>query len=130
MTDVEWQTPMDVLVIENPAATLLPLSEVKDRIRNQLQIEYTLGRAADYNEEIEASAAEVRISNIVCGLARIQVPEREGEFYYIPAWGIYGDVGVDYGKGIQFWEEGEDGEKLMLVLNALDGSVINVTRGY
>lgn len=131
VVSIEWFNPMEVIAIENTAANILPFNEIKHRIKEQLQLEYTLGKASGYDDEWEPVAAEVRIDRITCGLARVKVPEREGEFYYFPAWGVYGETGVDYGEGIRFAEkEAETLDIPLLVLNALDGSVINVKSGY
>jgi len=135
IVSLEWQAPMEILSVENPEVTLLSFDEIKKGFKNQMQVEYTLYRTSEYDEESTVFSAEINIDEINCALVRIQVPDQSNEFYYVPAWSFYGDTGIDYGNGMQFFKDGEDAsydyiKEPYLTINALDGSIINVSLGY
>ena len=135
IVSLEWCAPMEILSVENLDVTLLSFEEIKKGFKKQMQVEYTLYRTSEYNEEISVYGAEININEINCALVRIQVPNQSNEFYYVPAWSFYGDTRIDYGDGMEFFGEREDAsydyiKEPYLTINALDGSIINVSLGY
>lgn len=122
-------SPVDVKAVINANVKVLSMEDLTGIAINHLslsdyyQYDY-LGYITDSAEELEC---KVNISNVDYGLTRVKVPNTDDSYYYVPAmifWGsiqyhgeetgnIY-DVELDYGT-----------EFPLLILNAIDGTVIN-----
>lgn len=69
---------------------------------------------------------DVHVSEMDLGLVRVRVPNRDAVYQYIPAVIFYGTVDFQIGDTTHRIEDHQLGEKIpLLVLNAVDGSVIN-----
>ena len=72
----------------------------------------------------EEALCKVTVSEIRCGLSRIKAPEQENCYYYVPSIAFYGteeNQGIQTGKTYYYSEKPE----LLLLLNALDGNIID-----
>lgn len=144
LTDIQFQfnaygdlvyfsldSPLDVKEIINDNVQVLSWEELINLAKNHFSLsdyyEY------DYMGIIDTSTEEltcvVNISSIDYGLTRVKVPDTDDSYYYVPAIYFKGtiqfhgkesgniyDVELDYGK-----------ELPLLILNGVDGSVINAT---
>ena len=87
-----------------------------------MQVQYT-------SSTLEGAAGsgyqyEILITNIEEGMVRVKVPNKEYEYYMIPAWCFYGRIN-------RHSYDGEGGLEFPLVtINAIDGSIINTDLGY
>ncbi|MEF2640004.1 MAG: DUF6034 family protein [Lachnospiraceae bacterium] len=140
IVSVGYESPLDIVDIENPDVAILSFDEIMDIFKNQMQLEYTKYRFlhyADFGQDSdegkkdaeEIESAEATISDIRLGLARIRVKDNLDEYRLVPAWTFRGtEVYRTYG-----WE-GELEPTIEVytyaVINAIDGSLINVSRGY
>ena len=72
----------------------------------------------------------VNICDTDYGLTRVKVPDADESYYYVPAIFFYGNVQYQ-GKetGILLDVDVEEVRRSILVLNAIDGSIINITNG-
>ena len=77
--------------------------------------------------------ATVLVKGIELGYVRINVPDSETEFYYVPGWTVKGTVvpGNEFVNEAVLHEEWvEESTTTLLCINAIDGSVIDVSKGY
>lgn len=114
--NVELVSPMDIVNVENDNVKTLEFDEIYGRFKEQAQIsgDTLLEKLGEVNETGEA---EIVITSIDQGLFRIK-EKGSGEFLMVPAWVF---------KGRTSNKLGEDN---IMIINALDGSVINTTLGY
>lgn len=72
----------------------------------------------------EEVLCKVTVSEIRSGLSRVQVPEQDNSYYYVPSIAFYAtaeNLGVQTGKTYYHSEKPE----LLFLLNALDGNIID-----
>lgn len=122
VTGVELISPMDVVRVENQDVETLPFEEVYRSFENQMQAQFTKTSIIDPEiPGIDDMEVEIRITKIQQGLFRIKKKDNSDEFLMVPVWSFYGTAVVDGGT----WDEKE-----FVMINALDGSVINTNLGY
>ena len=119
-------SPVDVQRIINPNVQTLSFERIQEQVQNILTLtdiyEYdTLYLAQNADEKL---ICNVKLSNVKYGLARVKVANTDERYYYIPAYSFYGYVEL-YGKssGDIYYESDEE---TLLVLNAVDGSIIQL----
>ena len=119
-------SPVDVQTIINPNVQTLSFERIQEQVQNILTLtdiyEYdTLYLAQNADEKL---ICNVKLSNVKYGLARVKVANTDERYYYIPAYSFYGYVEL-YGKssGDIYYESDEE---TLLVLNAVDGSIIQL----
>lgn len=114
--NVELVSPMDIVNVENDNVKTLGFDEIYSRFKEQAQIsgDALLEKLGEVNETGEA---EIVITSIEQGLFRIK-EKGSGEFLMVPAWAFKGRISTKLG------------EDNIMIINALDGSVIDTTLGY
>lgn len=114
---IEWNSPMDTIAVENDNVKIMGFEEAYEALKNQMINGFSC--ASYYGEGVEmTNDVNVRISTIRLGMMRIKEKDNNDEYLMVPAWSMYGYV------------DSSMTEEPLVVLNALDGSVINVDLGY
>ncbi len=139
ITRVVWRGPSELVAVENLQVQLIPFEEAWELFQRQMQTEYTLGKLtryspanADYAQELARyTGGEIFVDQISYGYVRIQIPDNYEEFRLVPAWCFQGEEQLDDGSGIS-WEDGtrRRQRRVYQTVNAVDGSLIDVNRGY
>lgn len=121
-------TPLESQNVVSDNADILPINE----LLSQAQSHLTLSDSYNYgfgeylfliSEELQCN---VLVSELECGLSRIKVPDSEGSYYYVPSiilWGSSEYVGKESSKTYYV----SDSPELLLIINAVDGTLINST---
>ena len=119
-------SPVDVQTVINPNVQTLSCEHIREQAQNVLTLtdihEYdALYLAQNATEKL---ICNVKLSNVKYGLARVKVANTDESYYYIPAYSFYGYTEL-YGKssGDIYYESDEE---TLLVLNAVDGSIIQL----
>lgn len=123
----EMYSPVDVKNVINPNVLVLSVDELMQIAVNHL----SLSDAHAYdNMQYLDSGIELDCSVSVChadyGLSRVKVPNTDESYYYVPAiifWGKTEFTDPSTGQSVGSSED----ESPLLILNAIDGSVINST---
>ena len=131
-----WSSPLEVVGVEDNAADSVPFEKAYAACRKQMQAEYTLGKmtrldpqSTGYKDELEKMAgAEIRINDISFGMARLQIPDNNREFLFVPAWRFAGAELQDFGSGCD-WNAGYEQRFVYQIINALDGTPISLFYG-
>lgn len=127
--NVTLDTPMELVSNEKENVAVLTFEEAynlfKDKIKTELSkskfFNYEEMNDRDFQAMLDEADVSLNITNINQGLFRIKIKDNNEEYRMIPAWGFDGSVIVD----------GEDwGKGNILMINAVDGSVINTDLGY
>ncbi|MBR4906693.1 MAG: hypothetical protein IKZ44_07525 [Clostridia bacterium] len=118
-----WSAPYEQLAIVTPAAKILSLDEVLpifDRMMTYKCTEFENG-----NSWLKADPS-IKITEIRLGLTRVLEKNNLGTAYLVPTYTFFGitDDNPDYPP------HGTAGTEEVLVINAVDGSVIDPKVGY
>lgn len=113
-------SPVDTVKVENESVATISFEEAYQAFKNQMQTQYTKNSLIE-GGEAEGADIEIQVNHIVQGLFRIKEKGNEEEFLMVPAWSFKGE----------WYMNGESmGEQDFCVINAIDGSTIDVTLGY
>ena len=121
-----WSGPTRVEETLVEEAQLLPFSEISGLLETLMPAAYT--PAADPANPVES--ADIELTDAVLGLQRIAEQDSISSGLLTPLWCFYGVVTSTYRDGtVETWDARLDGAPLF-VLNAVDGTVIDLERGY
>ena len=111
---------MDVVQIENENVETMDFEEIYQTFKKQAQAQFTESAFLD-SDATETGTIQIEISEITEGLFRIKEKSNTEDFLMVPAWSFSGTLRVD----------GDDwGKQEFLMINGIDGSVINTSLGY
>ena len=125
---VSWMQPMDIAAVENENTQILDFDKIMSCCKNMMQATYTSDHFAGFSMGNDQNAKfQIDIDRIQSGLMRIQVPNKEYEFYLIPVWSFYGTAN---GQEQEHEMGSASVDSPLLMLNAVDGSHIDINLGY
>ena len=121
---MEFSHPHEVTEIVTDSAEILPLEEAVASFERMIGYQYA---AYETGEEEPCDDAYLCIDEIRLGLTRIAEKNAQQQGYLVPSWTFFGHY-----KLIDFWPDGEEhhGTEAILIVNALDGSIIDPDRGF
>ena len=115
---VNWYAPLELLETKVEDCTLLPFSDIQDTLEKMIPIKFeTTAKGMD---NLTCRITEVRLE-----MMRIVEQGSIENGLLIPVWNFYGVRERTY-KG----ETDETGQYILLCINAVDGSVISISKGY
>ena len=114
----------EVTEIVTERAEILSLEEAVASFERMIGYQYA---AYEAGEEEPCDDAYLCIDEIRLGLTRIAEKNAQQQGYLVPSWTFFGHY-----KLIDFWPDGEGhhGTEAILIVNALDGSIIDPDRGF
>ena len=121
---MEFSQPHEMTEIVTERAEILPLEEAVASFERMIGYQYA---AYEAGEEEPCDDAYLCIDEIRLGLTRIAEKNAQEQGYLVPSWTFFG-----HHKLIDFWPDGEGhhGTEAILIVNALDGSIIDPDRGF
>ena len=121
---LEFRQPYEVTEIVTERAEILPLEEAVASFERMIGYQYA---AYEAGEEEPCDDAYLCIDEIRLGLTRIAEKNAQQQGYLVPSWTFFGSYDLD-----GFWPDGEGhhGTEAILIVNALDGSIIDPDRGF
>lgn len=119
-----WVSPLDVreTLVENSA--LQPFSEIQGIFENMMEIKYEYPGNTDLIEKAIYDINDVRLE-----LCRIVEQNSIDSGLLVPAWVFYGAVTETYTNN-EIPDYKEQTLRPLLVINAIDGSVIDLSNSY
>ncbi len=135
-----YHSPKDVSGLVNANVELLPFDEVRQRIANTLLMCFPYENYEKSNPDRNANSPrlEVEIYDIILTTFTLHVKDST-DFYEMPCWVVLYDC-CDPLRGAADWEMQKADRELVLhdpnighdalIINAVDGSVINPAKGY
>lgn len=116
--DIYWGGPLNVSEIVAENSAMLPFSEIKSIFEKMMRIKY--------EPEVRSSdiALEHHITRIRLSLQRISEANSFTTGLLVPVWNFYGYVSYD-GE-----EQPKEEQWPLLTINGIDGSVIDLYKGY
>lgn len=122
-----WLTSTEkIKEIVTPDVQTIDFEQVCERFKKQMQMQYTrdaIVNPDNLTPQLKDAEVEIRISEIKQGLFRIKEKDNADTFLYVPAW---------YFEG-RFMVNGEDYQMQdmpLVMINGIDGSIINMELGY
>lgn len=121
--------------ILNDNVQTLEFDELLEKAKTHLSLYdyYEYAKDVMYDSE-QVFDCTVNITEMEYGLTRVKVPNTKDSYYYVPAITLRGNYQAYAADSGERWFDSNDwwnGEQqTLLVLNAVDGSVINVSNGY
>lgn len=128
----QWGAPLKILSIENKNVQTISFEQAVERFRNQMQLEATASHLENNGEGGAPQRMQTDIEKIELGLCRVRAQNNLAEYYLFPVWNFKGKMGMDYGDGLFYESDLFELTELttFLTVNALDGSIIDVSQGY
>lgn len=130
-----WANPAKISAILNENVTLLPFSEIVERFKQQIQY-HSIPIQSYQSGEVKKKT--VYIDRIVLGMMQVRKKNYPDVIQMIPTWTFFGTGEVEYEEPFRDGRTDQQTtiEKVeipaysYLILNAIDGSVINPKYGY
>ena len=121
---MEFSHPHEVTEIVTDSAEILSLEEAVASFERMIGYQYA---AYETGQRELCDDAYLCIDEIRLGLTRIAEKNAQQQGYLVPSWTFFGHY-----KLIDFWPDGEGhhGTEAILIVNALDGSIIDPDRGF
>ncbi len=129
---LRWEAPLQATEVEDPNVQTMSFEEAMGRFEEQMAVQATAGNLYQAEEGYEPEAIEIRIEEIELGLARVRIQDNQAEYYLLPVWNFKGQLGVDTGQGMAYDSDYVEAYSpyTFLTINALDGSIVDVSQGY
>ena len=121
---LEFRQPYEVTEIMTERAEILSLEEAVASFERMIGYQYA---AYETGQRELCDDAYLCIDEIRLGLTRIAEKNAQEQGYLVPSWTFFGSYDLD-----GFWPDGEGhhGTEAILIVNALDGSIIDPDRGF
>jgi hypothetical protein len=116
LCDFDWNFPLRVTEVVSDNCPLLPFDEIESIAKQQINRVY----ATEY-----WSDASITITGVTLGLVRIAEPYQMDQALLVPVWCFFGTVEK---PGFYTWNYGAD--EPLLMINAIDGTIIDARKGY
>ena len=139
LVSLYYESPLEVVETVNENVAILSFEEAMEKCRSYLQMSLltacTSSSQSFYGFEMfyQFASKKVDIYQAELGLARIRVKDDPADFYLIPAYTfrayytLYDSNGNILLDSRDVWPKVSD---VLLVVNAVDGSIINTDLGY
>lgn len=123
LMDVDIFSPVDLVRVVNGNAATLSMEDLLTRAKEHLSLsdKYQYGFIGE--EMADKLQANVTIGRIGYGLTRVKVPNTDHSYYYVPGIVFWGSSEIVNRDTNDLWDFTV--EHPMLILNAIDGSVID-----
>lgn len=120
ISDVSWSSPHKITETVTEDATLLSFDEIAEIFDNMYRVTY----------DASGNNMAGEITRVTLTLRRIMEQNNIGYGLFVPVWDFYGNMTVTYPdypeEPAQEWMS----DKPLLTINGIDGTVIDLDRGY
>jgi len=145
IAEIDWVSPCLASEVITDKTNIITFDEATKIFENKIMTIYEAKVADIFKEGIENNLIEsidISVDSIQLGLLRIKQQNTAGEKYglYVPVWAFYGtvtynytDAAWEYGIPTKFYNDGvqyPEGPYIVLAINAIDESLIDISLGY
>ncbi len=125
--ELYWNSPHTVTETVVQRTELLPFSQISSIIEKMLAVNYP--KENPYTSFVSTT---VRINRIELALQRVSEPNNIDAGLLVPVWSCYGSIRQAHASGrhSDSAEIGRTYPECLLTVNAVDGSVIDLNKGY
>ena len=134
LTYLSWHNPIEIMDTVTENAALLPFNDIIDVFEAMIRIEYEafLNKWTDGSGEMD-----INIDTVELCLVRVRERDSEATGLLVPAWVFYGNNTVVSNDGSTLYDFAHGNASSwnkepfpILIINAVDGSTIDLGRGY
>ena len=136
IVSIDWFNPVTIGEIVQEDVTMLPFDKVITIFENMVKVTYEPLISTHFDEE---GSLEINANNVELRLLRVREQNGDGTTgLLIPAWVFYGhSIGVD-SNGVATYDLSPQASGyltpqapvILLAINAIDGSIIDLEKGY
>lgn len=135
LVSFQYRSPLEVVDVVNEDAAILPFETAAEKCKSQLQMSLLAADPYASNDFFEAARKEVNVYQVELGLVRTRVKNSSEDFYLLPAYTFRASYDLyDQQDTLVFdstvLEAAGLIAKEIVVINAVDGSIINTRLGY
>ena len=118
--NLQWEAPVEITesVVEN--SSLIAFSDVQKIFDEMMMVTYGF-------QAHEAESLAIEVSDIRLEMLRIIEPNAADSGLLVPAWNFYGTRTIKYIDGA---ENATSSNMILLSVNAIDGTIIDLSKGY
>ena len=135
---LHWYSPTQTGETVSEDATILPFEDIQAIFEAMVLRIYEPQAKTDPTNGLTDIKMEVSIHSVELTLVRVREQNTEGRSgIYTPAWVFYGNIRQDHkweGQDMLTFYDGGSAQPLaknpVLVINAVDGSIIDISKGY
>lgn len=134
---IKWQSCVPSFVTETVSrnAPLLPFDQILNIFQEKVGVQ---GNYAELGGYVEPVSCQMNVNRIELAYYRTKSGHGYNSYAYIPVWVFYGNTDVQYSRQSDSgWQADPTGRLIIggagyafMVINAMDGSVIDVSKGY
>ncbi len=121
---LRWMSPIEIQDNITTDASMLPFEDIADKFEDMMRIRYLPESKAPGRV-----STTIDIQRVSLELFRITEQNSIENGLLVPVWNFYGTKTADYEDGGNY-SEGEGVPVSLLVVNAVDGSIIDPEQGY
>ena len=134
LSQLSWSNPVKVVETVTENAVILPFDKIMDVFESMIKVEY---EAFLKMWEGNGGEMDITIDKLELCLVRVREQNSEATGLLVPAWVFYGNNKVVHSNGSVSYDlahgSGSTWNKEpfpVLIINAIDGSIIDLARGY
>lgn len=136
--EIRWEYPLTVEDTVSDNVGIISFDEAKDIFENMIPLT-TKGDLEQWNDDMLETTANVTVSDVRLCLMRVRNSGSDRTGLMTPVWVFYGDYTCNFHYlpgnpeleyGAQDHSNSEIQPWILLAVNAVDGSVIDITEGY
>lgn len=130
---VLWSSPIEVTDTVVEQAQLLPFSDIMDIFKKMAPIVYTPNTQNEAGQFMDDLIEQygITVEEIRLELRRVREQNSVTDGLLIPVWSFYGNQWQTMKDGSEPGKTGtEGGQTCLLTINAVDGSIIDLAKGY
>ena len=130
VSGVSLQTPLEEKEVINDDVKIIHIEEAYELFKEQAFLRFTKESVLDKDiPGYDMQHVYVGINNVKKGLFRIKEKDKDNSYLLVPAWVFYGWTDFYYGDSVPSDNIERPSEPLMII-NAIDGSIIDPNQGY
>ena len=132
LAGMQWYSQAKITGTVNADAALLPYAEIEAKAKEML-LSNSRGRFEGMKKV--SKFLDVNVDRVTLGLMRVNVPDKPGKYLLIPVWDFFGkEIPDTSGYPEKKKKNMPDYENMpsssLLTINAVDGSIIDRSKGY
>lgn len=119
ITDVVWEYPIEIIEIVVDDSTLKEFADIQDIFNKMMYVTYEF--QAQNTEELLCKVTNIRLE-----IMRINEQDAQRVGLFVPVWNFYGVRTMKNKDGAN----SETSKIILMAINAIDGSIIDTSKGY
>jgi len=119
-------SPIDAEEVVNPNVKTMGFEQICERFQTQARIQYSrdsLFGSESSGSQLQDAEIEIKVNEIKQGLFRIKEKNSENTFLFVPVWSFNGRFKIND-------EDASMKDMPLVMINGIDGSIINTELGY